>query len=222
MCLLLHRSTVTLTFAIAACRSRSLAALWAMLARSRASYAKISCATATLSSTSCEWALLALLAWISQLLHPKLHISMPLLTAGSPRASCIPHPQSACPAKACALPWPHLQCHPAQEHTPLAHLPQSQCWHSTSDGLPVFLSLLLLTPTMCCCRPHLNFVSGANGSGKSASLQALQCCLGVQARKTGRAANFAELIQDGAPSGLVSVTIWNTGATLRRVQELLF
>lgn len=60
--------------------------------------------------------------------------------------------------------------------------------------------------------PHLNFVSGANGSGKSASLQALQCCLGVQARKTGRAANFAELIQDGAPSGLVSVTIWNTGS----------
>ena len=35
--------------------------------------------------------------------------------------------------------------------------------------------------------PHVTFISGTNGSGKSAVLQALQFCLGLQAKKTGRA-----------------------------------
>lgn len=37
--------------------------------------------------------------------------------------------------------------------------------------------------------PHITFISGANGSGKSAALTALQCCLGVQAKGTGRCAH---------------------------------
>ena len=35
--------------------------------------------------------------------------------------------------------------------------------------------------------PHVTFINGTNGSGKSAILQGLQFCLGMQAAKTGRA-----------------------------------
>lgn len=34
--------------------------------------------------------------------------------------------------------------------------------------------------------PHVTFINGTNGSGKSAVLQGLQFCLGMQAGKTGR------------------------------------
>ena len=33
---------------------------------------------------------------------------------------------------------------------------------------------------------NVTFISGKNGSGKSATLQALQCCLGVTAKQMGR------------------------------------
>ncbi len=35
--------------------------------------------------------------------------------------------------------------------------------------------------------PHVTFINGTNGSGKSAILQGMQFCLGMQAAKTGRA-----------------------------------
>lgn len=44
-------------------------------------------------------------------------------------------------------------------------------------------------------RPHVNFVSGKNGSGKSAILQAIQVCLGSKAFETGRGKNIAEFIK---------------------------
>ena len=62
----------------------------------------------------------------------------------------------------------------------------------------------------CCCRPHLNFISGENGSGKSAALQCLQVCLGVQARLTGRARTGKELINDNASAATAKVVLWNT------------
>ena len=43
---------------------------------------------------------------------------------------------------------------------------------------------------------HVTFVSGTNGSGKSAVLQALQCCLGVKASNTGRANSFKKVRVD--------------------------
>ena len=61
-----------------------------------------------------------------------------------------------------------------------------------------------------CCRPHLNFISGENGSGKSAALQCLQVCLGVQARLTGRARSGKELINDNAATATAKVVLWNT------------
>jgi len=59
--------------------------------------------------------------------------------------------------------------------------------------------------------PNVNFISGHNGSGKSASLQALQCCLGVQARKTGRGTNLRGFVRKGAPRALAQVMLWNVG-----------
>lgn len=64
------------------------------------------------------------------------------------------------------------------------------------------------------CRPHLNFISGENGSGKSAALQCLQVCLGVQARLTGRAKTGKELINDKASVTTAKVVLWNTGTTV--------
>lgn len=57
--------------------------------------------------------------------------------------------------------------------------------------------------------PHVTFISGKNGSGKSASLQALQCSLGVNATKHGKNASLAKLIRTGADEALIKVTIWN-------------
>ena len=62
-----------------------------------------------------------------------------------------------------------------------------------------------------CCRPHVNFISGSNGSGKSASLQALQCCLGVKARDTGRATKAEQFIKTGCSHAVAAVSLWNTG-----------
>jgi len=57
--------------------------------------------------------------------------------------------------------------------------------------------------------PHVTFISGTNGSGKSATLQALQCALGVDARKTGRATSQKGFIRTGAHEAIIKVTIWN-------------
>ncbi len=60
------------------------------------------------------------------------------------------------------------------------------------------------------CRPHVTLISGTNGSGKSAVLQALQVCLGASARSTGRSASLGNFIRTGAHEARVQVTLWNT------------
>ena len=59
--------------------------------------------------------------------------------------------------------------------------------------------------------PHVNAISGTNGSGKSATLQALQLCLGVRAKDTGRSASHSGLIKTGSRVAQVKVKLWNTG-----------
>jgi len=54
-------------------------------------------------------------------------------------------------------------------------------------------------------------VSGTNGSGKSAVLQAIQQVLGVRASATNRASTQKEFIRKGAHEALISVTLWNKG-----------
>ncbi|KXZ52761.1 hypothetical protein GPECTOR_8g151 [Gonium pectorale] len=58
---------------------------------------------------------------------------------------------------------------------------------------------------------HVTLISGQNGSGKSAIMQALMLCLGLTARNTGRGANATSFIRTGANDAKVQVTIWNTG-----------
>ncbi|CAD7697785.1 unnamed protein product, partial [Ostreobium quekettii] len=58
--------------------------------------------------------------------------------------------------------------------------------------------------------PHVNFVSGQNGSGKSAILQAVQICLAVKARDTGRGTNVSQYVKTGTSSGTVRVSLWNS------------
>ena len=60
-------------------------------------------------------------------------------------------------------------------------------------------------------RTHVTLVSGTNGSGKSAVMQALQVCLGVSARSTGRGTNLSGFIRSGAVDAKVQVTLCNTG-----------
>jgi len=61
-------------------------------------------------------------------------------------------------------------------------------------------------------RPHLNFIHGANGSGKSAVLTGLQVALGVKARSTHRADSMRSLIREDHPgSARVRVTLVNQG-----------
>lgn len=57
----------------------------------------------------------------------------------------------------------------------------------------------------------MTLISGANGSGKSAVMQALQVCLGATARETGRAKKLAGHIRDKQEEARVRVTLWNTG-----------
>ena len=59
--------------------------------------------------------------------------------------------------------------------------------------------------------PNVTFISGKNGSGKSATLQALQCCLGVRAKAMGRGSSLKGFIRRGCNSALVMVTLSNEG-----------
>ncbi|KAL4440366.1 hypothetical protein ABPG75_003367 [Micractinium tetrahymenae] len=68
--------------------------------------------------------------------------------------------------------------------------------------------------------PHVNLISGDNGSGKSALLVALQCCLGARAADTGRFRSMAGFVREEATQATVKVTLWNTGAEAFRRAEL--
>ncbi|KAG2439305.1 hypothetical protein HXX76_004664 [Chlamydomonas incerta] len=59
--------------------------------------------------------------------------------------------------------------------------------------------------------PHVTLVSGTNGSGKSAVIQALQVCLGASARETSRARSFTAFVKEGCSEARVCVTLCNVG-----------
>lgn len=59
---------------------------------------------------------------------------------------------------------------------------------------------------------HLNFITGRNGSGKSAIAAAIQLCLGSSARHTGRGSNLAKYIREGSEDpAVLEVTLLNEG-----------
>jgi chromosome segregation ATPase len=78
------------------------------------------------------------------------------------------------------------------------------------------LQILLVTDTTERLPPpflrseHVTFVSGQNGSGKSALLQGLQACLGASARDTGRGSNLGAWVKRGKRTATVTLEIWNT------------
>ena len=61
--------------------------------------------------------------------------------------------------------------------------------------------------------PHLNIITGRNGSGKSAILAGLQVCLGASARSTHRGNKIGDLVRnDGGNRAYVSVRLSNLGS----------
>lgn len=60
------------------------------------------------------------------------------------------------------------------------------------------------------CSPHVTFLSGQNGSGKSAVLQGLQACLGASARDTSRGSNLSGWVKVGCNTASVALELWNT------------
>lgn len=58
----------------------------------------------------------------------------------------------------------------------------------------------------------MNYVTGENGSGKSAIAVALQICLGATSRNTGRGSNLSTHIMSGSPGpAICRVTLLNEG-----------
>lgn len=59
---------------------------------------------------------------------------------------------------------------------------------------------------------HMNFITGRNGSGKSAIVSAVQLCLGATARTTGRGTNLGSFIREGSDGpAIAQVTLLNEG-----------
>ena len=85
---------------------------------------------------------------------------------------------------------------------------------------PCVLCVLLLQNFMCHRNlvvelgRNINFINGANGSGKSAILAALQICLGARAKFTHRANKLTDLIRCVPRSREESCTDWRERASL--------
>lgn len=68
-------------------------------------------------------------------------------------------------------------------------------------------------------RTHVTLVSGTNGSGKSSVMQALQACLGVSARSTGRGTSLAGFIRTGAMDAKLQVRRGDSFHTLIHIDS---
>jgi hypothetical protein len=60
-------------------------------------------------------------------------------------------------------------------------------------------------------KPDVNFITGRNGSGKSAIFSGLALVFGSKASKTGRGDNAASFIRSGCKMALIRVVLANTG-----------
>jgi chromosome segregation ATPase len=67
---------------------------------------------------------------------------------------------------------------------------------------------------------NITFITGDNGSGKSAILTALQMCLGGRAADAHRGSNAASLIRhQHQGSAAITVTLHNTGSDAYKPEE---
>jgi hypothetical protein len=59
---------------------------------------------------------------------------------------------------------------------------------------------------------HVQFITGRNGSGKSAIVAAIQLCLGSSARQTGRGSNIGKYVREGSENpAVLKVSLYNEG-----------
>eukprot|EP00736_Rhodelphis_marinus_P001592 Rmarinus@m.20828 len=65
----------------------------------------------------------------------------------------------------------------------------------------------------------LNFISGLNGSGKSAILTGIALCLGARTSSTGRGLHLGSVVRDGASMAVVQVRFANVGLSPYRQNE---
>ncbi|TDH65949.1 hypothetical protein CCR75_005443 [Bremia lactucae] len=103
--------------------------------------------------------------------------------------------------------------HKRRLKTSLAHLPQLDAHVDTEMGIVEeiycenFMCHRKLRVALC---PHVNFITGENGSGKSAIIAAIQICLGASARSTHRGKSIKNLIRHGYDgNALVRITLRN-------------
>lgn len=67
---------------------------------------------------------------------------------------------------------------------------------------------------------RVNFITGQNGSGKSAIVAAIQLCLGATAKNTGRGNSLGKLVREGFEgSAVVRVTLLNVGIDAYRQED---
>eukprot|EP01133_Synstelium_polycarpum_P015023 gene15023-17769_t len=67
--------------------------------------------------------------------------------------------------------------------------------------------------------PHVNFISGENGSGKSALLVALIVCLGAKAGFTNRGHKLTDLVKNDASHATITVRLRNRGPEAYKPDE---
>lgn len=67
--------------------------------------------------------------------------------------------------------------------------------------------------------PNLNFILGANGSGKSAVVAALQCIFGASASLTERGGSLSDLIQEKQSESVITVRFSNRGPNAFQYQR---
>ncbi|XP_054719287.1 structural maintenance of chromosomes protein 6-like [Uloborus diversus] len=67
--------------------------------------------------------------------------------------------------------------------------------------------------------PHMNFIVGLNGSGKSAILTGIILALGGKSSSTGRYANIKGFIKTGKQSATASVVLKNSGISSYKPEE---
>jgi structural maintenance of chromosomes protein 6 len=77
-------------------------------------------------------------------------------------------------------------------------------------------SPLFTTIAIQFCR-HVNFITGSNGSGKSAIVSAVQLCLGATAKVTGRGSSLAGFVKEGTDGpAIAQITLINEGGDAYR------
>jgi len=67
---------------------------------------------------------------------------------------------------------------------------------------------------------QVNFLTGSNGTGKSAVVAAIQLCLGATAKRSGRANAVKDMIRQGSPGpAIISVELRNEGVDAYKPEE---